>query len=372
MNCSIPFMFKSLLFSISFSIMLVAVCCSAQPTDEIVFEEPKPELFRPDHSDIEYIGRVDFTNPMLPRFWAPGVYMRVGFTGKTCEVLLNDEMLWGNSHNYVSVVIDDQPVKRIKLTQKVNSLRFDHLGPGNHTIVICKSTESGVGFLEFAGIKCESILAAADNEKRAIEFIGNSITCGMGSDQSVVKCDKGVWYDQHNAYMSYAAQAARSLNAKWMLTSVSGIGLIHSCCDITLTMPDVYDKINLRENKDSWNFSNYSPDVVTICLGQNDGVQDSTLFCAAYVKFIETVRNKYAGASIICLTSPMADSTLGPVMKKYLSSATAHVKKKGDMNVSTFFFSRQFKNGCGSHPTLEEHAEIAAELAAYIKNLKNW
>ena len=61
-----------------------------------------------------------------------------------------------------------------------------------------------------------------------MEFIENSITCGTGSDQSVVPCDKGVRQDQHNAYLSYSPAVARSFNAQWQLSAVSGIGLMHS------------------------------------------------------------------------------------------------------------------------------------------------
>jgi len=40
----------------------------------------------------------------------------------------------------------------------------------------------------------------------------------------------------------------------------------------------------LRGDTITWDFKAYQPDVVTICLGQNDGPkQDSTLFCSTYV-----------------------------------------------------------------------------------------
>jgi hypothetical protein len=41
------------------------------------------------------------------------------------------------------------------------------------------------------------------------------------------------------------------------------------------------------------------PDVVTICLGQNDGVQDSTAFCSAYLRFIGQLRHVYPNAQLI-------------------------------------------------------------------------
>ncbi len=322
---------------------------------------------------IQYTGRIDFSNHELPRFWAPGVYIEACFKGTTCEITINDEMKWGNSHNYVSIVVDDQPVIRMKLTDKINVIKLDAgLKRDKHKITICKSTESGIGYLEFVGIRYEKLLEPAPQPKRRIEFYGNSITCGTGSDTSEFPCNKGQWYDQHNAYMSYGPVTARMLNAKWMLTSVSGIGLMHSCCDMKLVMPDVYGKINLNDNKLDWDFSNYQPDVVTIALGQNDGIQDSTEFCTKCIEFVHQLRDCYPKATIVCLTSPMADQNLVTAMKKYLSAIVEKLNGDEDRNVYTYFFSKQFNNGCGGHPDLVQHSGIANELATYIQKIKNW
>jgi hypothetical protein len=321
---------------------------------------------------FQYTGRVDFSNPSLPRFWSPGVYITARFEGPGCDVYLNDEE-YGNKHNYISLVVDNGPAKRIQLTGKKDTISAgDNLTNGPHTLIICKSTESNIGYVEFAGLKCVKLLEPDVLPTRRIEFIGNSITCGTGSDQSDVACGKGQWHDQHNAYMSYGPQTARSLNAQWVLSSVSGIGMIHSCCGMTLTMPDVFDKINLRDNTIPWIFSNYQPDVVTICLGQNDGIQDSTLFCSAYVSFIQKLRTYYPQADIVCLTSPMADSRLTAAMKKYLTAIVSYVQSKGDRQVHSFYFSKSFNNGCDGHPDLAQHGEIAQELTAFIKDIKYW
>ena len=81
-------------------------------------------------------------------------------------------------------------------------------------------------------------------------------------------------------------------------------------------MPQVFDKINMRSDSIAWVFNRYIPDVVTICLGQNDGIQDSTVFCTNYINFIKQVRQQYKKANIVCLTSPMADEKLVAVLKK--------------------------------------------------------
>jgi hypothetical protein len=322
---------------------------------------------------IQYTGRIDFSNPDLPRFYASGVYITLAFSGNTCEISLNDELLYEKNHNYVSIIIDDQPVKRIKLTAAKNVLKLgENLSKGTHLLRICKGTESGIGFLEFVGIRCEKLLTPQHKPLRKIEFIGNSITSGTGSDLTIPCGSTADWYDQHNAYMSYGPLTARSLNAQWHLTSVSGIGLMQSCCKMKITMPDVYDKINLRENTLDWDFSKYQPDVVTICLGQNDGIQDSVLFCGAYVSFLNKLKAAYPKTSLICITSPMADDKLLAVQKRYINGVVSYMNAAGSKNVHAFFFSQHWKGGCGGHPNLAEHKNIATELSVAIKKIKNW
>lgn len=331
------------------------------------------KFFKPSDSRIQYFGRVDFSNPELPRFYASGVYIIIAFSGKTCEINLNDEELYGKSHNYITIVLDKQAPKRIKLKEAKNVLNIgDGLGDGPHQLTICKGTESGIGFLEFAGIRCEKLLTPPKKPSRKIEFIGNSITSGTGSDLTIPCGSTADWYDQHNAYMSYGPITARKVNAQWQLTSASGIGLMKSCCNMKTIMPDIYDKINLRDNTINWDFSKYQPDVVTVCLGQNDGIQDSTVFCGNYVSFLKSLRKVYPKATLVCITSPMADDRLVAVQKRYLSGVVASANAGGDKNVNSFFFSRRWNKGCGGHPSLDEHLAIGTELSAAIRKIKKW
>ena len=331
------------------------------------------KLFTADNSFFRYTGRIDFSNQKLPRYWMPGVYVKAKFTGSHCTVLINDEMPNAKTHNYIEIVVDDNQPVRLQLTGTHNEIEAAKgLGPGAHTIVICKNTEAGTGYIEFAGLKCLALKRLPAKPARKIEFIGNSITCGTGSDQSEMPCGKGLWQDQHNAYMSYGALTAGSLKAQYHLSAVSGIGLMHSCCKLTITMPQVFDKINMRADSIAWDFKNYMPDVVTICLGQNDGRQDSTVFCDNYINFIKQVRQQYARATIVCLSSPMADEGLVMLMKSRLGSIVQKANNNGDKNIYTYYFSKRYHNGCDSHPDLSEHREIANELITYLKKLKGW
>jgi hypothetical protein len=107
-------------------------------------------------------------------------------------------------------------------------------------------------------------------------------------------------------------------------------------------------------------------------LGQNDGVQDSTTFSNNYIAFIKQLRGYYPKATLICLTSPMADATLAVFMKKTLTAIVRNMNKKGDKKVTSYFFSKQFHNGCDHHPDLAEHKLIAGELTAFIKRRMKW
>ena len=281
-------------------------------------------------------------------------------------------MLWGKNHNYLEVVVDGKAI-RLQTKAKRDTIKVaENLSTGEHTLVICKNTEANIGYLELVGIRCRQLIKPLPKPVRKIEFIGNSITCGAGSDLSVIPCGKGVWQDQHNAYLSYGSITARTLNAQYHLSSVSGIGLMHSCCKMNIIMPPVFDKISMRNDTIVWNFNNYQPDVVTICLGQNDGIQDSAAFCNNYTAFIKQLRNYYPKATIICLTSPMADVSLATFMKKTLTAILNKMNRNGDKKVTSYFFSKQYHNGCDYHPDLEEHKLIADELMAFIKKEMKW
>ncbi|ANI90265.1 acetyl xylan esterase [Arachidicoccus ginsenosidimutans] len=330
------------------------------------------KFFDASNKAIHYVGRIDCSNPELPRFWSPGVYFYTTFVGPDCYVVLNDEVNYGVMHNYIEIVVDGKP-RRIMLSAKTDTVWVaKNLSKGKHTLLVCKDTESGIGYLEVVGIGCRKLVNEKDSSKYLIEYFGDSITCGTSSDLSQTPCGAGRWEDQHNAYMSYGPTVARALNARWIISAVSGIGLIHSCCGMKITMPQVYDKLMLRNDSIEWNMNKMQPDVATICLGQNDGIQDSTKFCSAYVKFVKTLRSKYPNTTFILLTSPMADENLNKVLRNYLLSVQKEINNEGDKNVYHYFFKKRYYHGCDGHPDVDEHQQIAAELAPFIKQIKHW
>ena len=173
--------------------------------------------------NFQYMGRGDFSNPNEPKFWAAGAQIIFKFKGDSCTISLTDENLYGKNFNYIQLIVDGK-YSRFKLSNKESKLSLGELKDTIHSVIVCKTTESNIGYLQFNGATCQKLIAPPVMPKRKIECFGNSITCGTGSDMDEVPCGKGNWEDQHNAYMSYGAQTARALKAQYHLTSASGIG----------------------------------------------------------------------------------------------------------------------------------------------------
>lgn len=327
----------------------------------------------PTDSRFQYMGRIDFSIPDIPRFWQPGVTVSFRFRGEEALLMVQDEQLWGTNQNYLELVVDGNAV-RLQTKGKRDTISVKPwLGTGKiHTVILCKNTEANIGYLEFLGVQCDQLLKPAKLPRRRIECIGNSITCGASADLSGIPCGKGKWQDQHNAWMSYASVMARQLDSRVHLSSVSGIGLIHSCCQLEITMPQVFDKVSMRNDSIRWDFSRYQPDLVTICLGQNDGVQDSAKFVSQYISFVGRLRKEYPRARFLLLSSPMADDRLREFMRIAILAVEREIKAGGDWRIATYVFEKAYVGGCDYHPSVAEHQQIAAELVPVVKKFLRW
>ncbi len=329
----------------------------------------KEKFFAADHPYFQYTGRIDFTDAKAPRMWMAGAYINAKFEGSFCQVIIDDQVQWGSDHNYLEISIDGGEPLRIKLDTIHNVITLPMLKKGTHTIMISKGTEALIGYVVFKGLKCNKLLQLPAKPFLKIEFFGDSITSGMGAETTSIPCGKGQWYDQHSAWYSYASIVARNLNAEYHLTSESGIGLIHSCCDKLYTMPQVFDKMDIAHDTLAWDFKRFQPDVVVICLGQNDGVQDSAQFTSAYINFIKKLHAVYPNAKFVCLSSPMANDTLREALRDYLQAVKEYFKTSNEVTIGTHVFEKQYTKGCGDHPDVSDHQQIAAEVTAFLKTI---
>jgi len=344
----------------------------------------QPSLYKPDNKNIQYTGRIDFQNPEKPRLSGAGSCFELKFRGSTCDILLEDQNL-DNNHGYISTEIDGKYQGRIKVTEDKTQYEIaKDLKDTEHTLLVCKATEAQNGYIDFSGLLCPKLLPFEKSKERKIEFIGDSITCGMGLDATEVPCESAEWYDQHNAYLAYGPLVCRQLNADWLLSSVSGIGILRNWNSPGPTMPDVYENTFLNTDSSSkWDADRFSPDLVSICLGTNDfsdgdgsydrGELDSAEFVAAYIRFVKRIRSRYPNVPICCLSSPMLSGKKSAQLQKNLSQVIQHMREaENDGKVHMFVFSKVSASGCMDHPGEQEHREIAKELLPFFKKVMNW
>lgn len=318
-------------------------------------------------------------------FGASGVSFSMRFRGTRLEVDLEDENRGGTEHNWFTVVVDDrEPVRFRTEPGRHRYTLAEGLPAGEHTVVLSKATEGQNGHNRLVAVHTEGLLPAAPLPGRRIEYIGDSITAGYGLDDREVSCDVGTWYDQNHAWLAYGPRVARRVDAQWMLSAVSGIGMHRNWNSPGPVMPDVYEDVYMEytESVTPWDFSRYTPDLVVIALGTNDfsegdGRQprpdlDGDAFVRDYTAFVGTVRDRYPAARILLLNSPVFDPAKRERLSGYLQQVIDSRKGAGDDAISQFAFDGPYVSGCDGHPGFEEHIRMADALEAEVRKLMSW
>lgn len=300
------------------------------------------------------------------------------FKGRQCSlfVFIPDEI----SHNYIQYTIDGEYKGRIRINSKDSlPIVLKANGNGNHIVVVYKATEAHTGPIYIKSISASNIRSIIPSALPIIEFIGNSITCGAAADISNVACGKGLYHDQHNAYMAYGPRLSRALGAHFILSSVSGIGIYRNWNSDGPGMPELYEKTRFRANDDSWDFKIYKPEIVSIALGTNDlsngdGVRprqafDSAKFVNEYVKFIQKLHSIYPDTKIALLSSPMIQGARRELLQNCLIVIKTMGEKVVGKPIAIHFFKPMETRGCTGHPAVDDHAIMAEELLIFFKEL---
>ena len=309
------------------------------------------------------------------------VHFGVSFEGTSCAIYTSLPDV--NAHSYLQYELDGVYQKRIRIEGNATGpIIITAPTAGKHELWIYKCTEATTGAIRISKIAGDDLKALKVAKAPLIEFIGNSITCGAAADTSSTPCGTGDYHDHHNAYMAYGPRVARALGLNFMLSSVSGIGVYRNWNSDAPTMPQVYEKMDFQDNNLlKWNFSTYSPKVVSIALGTNDFSNgdgkrfrkpfDPAEFTDTYVKFVKLVKSKYPNARIALLSSPMVKFKNGKVLEDCITAVKDKINAAYPQSkpVAVFFFPPMEAHGCGGHPSVEDHGLMAEEVEPFFRKL---
>jgi lysophospholipase L1-like esterase len=307
----------------------------------------------------------------------------VGFTfrGKECAVYASVSDASG--HSFLQYELDGVYQKKVRISgNNPNPLLITTTTAGVHTVWIYKNTEATSGPVFIDRITGDDPKPIKKARGPLIEFIGNSITCGAQADTSISPCNVGPYEDHHDAYFAYGPRVARALDAEFILSSVSGIGVYRTWNTDGPAMPQVYEKADFQDSDTRmWNFTKTRPTVVSIALGTNDlsngdgrhqrSPFDSATFVDSYIKFVQLIRSKYPTAQLALLSSPMVQGEKGLLLQNCLTAIKAKIDPlyPSARPVALFFFPPMKARGCGGHPNEEDHAILAEELTPFFKGL---
>ena len=341
-----------------------------------------------DKTNVKLLGRALVRDDIL-RLTLSGTGCEFTFTG--CKLALtvgvdNDCFNDGRRCNMprIAILCDGRIIVKKLIEQR--SERFDIVSsetPVTKTIRIVKLSECAFSHAEVSPAETDdgAVIAPTADKPLKIEFIGDSITCGYGVDDSNLQSEFSCAAE--NAMKSYAYIAADLLGADYSLFSYSGYGIIsgYSGDGVRNTrelLPPYYEScgfsyssVNGTKLQDiPWDFSAFVPDIIVLNLGTNDNS-----FCAfhneayrefedSYLAFLKVVRRCNPNAHIIC--------SLGIMLTEPLPYIENAVKRLGDSNVSVFRYTMQnglLGFGSNWHPSEDTQRRAGEELAEYIKSI---
>ncbi len=340
---------------------------------------------------IRYTGRIAQTDEGA-RFYWPGSFAQVTFRGTKLSCEVTSRVSWGS--NCFGLIVDGR-LSRVPVSAANNGRRMtfplaENLSPdAPHTVLLFKQLDCSYSYALHGFTTDGDFLPPPAREALRLEFYGDSVTSGACVEAVDYvgrgdPCANDSVYD--NAWWSYAWQCSRMLGAECHLTSQGGIAVLDGTGYFHwpdgIGMVQSWDRLCYFPEAGEytkWDFSRFVPHAVVFALGQNDHHDAATdtdaISCAdpayrakwkaGYGAIVRGVASKYpAGTPLVFITTLIRhdrawDEAIGELAQEL---------RAGGFNASQYLFARN-GDGTDGHPRIPEQAEMAAELAAYLRTV---
>lgn len=325
---------------------------------------------------ITWVGRTKTDGGTVSFDWS-GVYARIAFEGDLLRVKASDSKkdyfnLW------IDKEMDAEPDRIVTLTgQDTTIVLFQGGNPKEkHTAILQKRTEGEQGTACFIRFETRRPLLQAEGiRERVIEFIGDSYTCGFGSENSV-KTDP-FKPETENANKSYAPIVSRYFGADCIWISHSGMGIARNYNDNVKDyyMPERYlQTFDMRREADWKPENGPKPSLSVIYLCTNDFSRNRQpsmgMFRRNYIQLIKEIKGFYGEDHPVLCVAGKND----PEMIAYIQAAAENC---GFPNVHWMALGARVHNhesdlGAANHPNYIGHQKKAHTLIPYISTIMDW
>ncbi len=325
---------------------------------------------------VRWLGRVDVTTtPDQPRFAWSGTGFAARFTGSGITVTLNNAGPF-----YFKAVVDGEPQPAFPTTAGQGTyVVAASLAVGDpaapHTVELYRQSEGVYGESQLLAITvADGALGDPPRARpRQIEAFGASVTCGYG-DLGAAPC--GFSFASESHHDTYAAVAARQVDADLTVTAISGRGVIRNADGSTDgTIPSLYDRVLPASPTPAWDFHTHAQAVV-INLGKNDLAtgDPGQPFVDGYIAFVHTLRQRFPDAWIVATTGPNLGDAYHAVQLGYVQAAADALHAEGEARVDIVDWPEETpaETGCDVHPNAAKHQSMGQAVAAVLSSRLGW
>jgi len=326
-------------------------------------------------SRITFVGRTLVKDGAVSFDWS-GVYARIAFTGGYLALEAGD-----SGRDYFNVWIDKDPVAepdRVVVIDRDTTLvlfQQKERKPQAHRLVIQKRTEGEQGRAVFQAFEAEGqFLQAEGIRDRVIEFVGDSYTCGYGSENSVR--EDPFRPEDENPAKTYADILCRYFGADGIRTSHSGQGIDRNYNDAGRGwhMPDRYLQTFDLAREPAWDFRGPKPDITIIYLGTNDfstGRQPGyPEFKTGYLRILRAAKEHYGEDHPILCVVPRHSQVLYDYIRDVVE--TCGLSAVYLAGLPERVHDDEADLGASWHPNYSGHVKKAYSLIPVISTITGW
>jgi lysophospholipase L1-like esterase len=325
-------------------------------------------------SNVRYTGRTMVNSDNSVSFDWSGTYFETIFTGGYCAVRVSD-----SRKNYYNLFIDGEFIRVVTTHGKDSTIVLAKgLAGKQHLLRMQKRSEAEQGRTTVHSFDLEkgaSLVSYFPSRARHIEFIGNSITAGYGTEGKVKT--EPFKAETENCNLAYGAIISRYFDADYTFIAHSGRGAVRNYGDKNrVSKNTMRERMMNTFDEDStfkWDFKGYKPDLIVINLGSNDfSTNPHPLreeFLGAYSEILLRLRGVYgADVPVLCVAPPK-----GPAFD-FIRDFVRDSKdaKLGFAAYLNGVYNDGSDQGSSGHPNYEGQKKIAMNLIPYISTLTGW
>ena len=338
-------------------------------------------------SKVTYIGRVLRNGPETTFDWT-GNYLKVRFQGLSLAFKVSD-----SGKNYYNIYLDKSmacaPDKVIKVQGSDTTITVfsakelqELFGKDKkalkapHQVIIQKRTEGSQGRTTIKEFHTDGSFLQADSpSERVIEFVGDSYTCGYGTEAS---SKDHFTPETENQNLTYACATARYFGAEQIVIAHSGIGVVRNYNGKLNegNMPERYMNVFDSPEAPAWDqkASTLKPAITVIYLGTNDfstRMQPAErVFTAAYITLLKKIKELHGDSHPVLCVAPKHDILQLEYIQK--AAQTSGLQGIHVMALGPSVHNETSDMGADGHPNYSGHLKIAHSVIPYISTITGW